>query len=302
MNGKGFTPFSPLAERVGDINRRVAAVSLCLAAVLACSVRTASAAEAVIVHTIDGRTLTGAVDRQTTGAELWLRASAPGIVAMSSVRWRDIARVEAEGETHSAGSFASVAERLKSSLPADFFAKTAAERREDVERSAEESQRNSFERRVQSLAIDAYLANWDRDAEVDGLELRVYPLNFERTVVPVNGLVTAELFGQYVPPIHIFDPVLEEVSLLEKWTEHVDARLFGNDGAVFRLRFRSNHPEFDLAVRYFGQVNVKLNIHGQGTYDATVPVTLRTFSPLREQLQLYHGHRFFPRERTGLGW
>lgn len=265
---------------------------LCLAANFTDHGRVVSAAETIVVHTHDGRVRTGVVDAQTTGTDLWLRASSPGIVAMSSIRWNDISRIEAGGKIYPVEAFVAVSERFKSSLSADFFAKTPADRLEEAERAAEAARLNAVDRRVQSLTIDAYLANWDRDAEVDGLELRVYPLNIDRAVIPVDGLVTAELIGQYYPEIHIFDPVQQEVQLLEKWTERVHPRSFGNDGAVLRLRFRARHPEFDLAVRYFGQVNVKLNVQGQGTYDATVPVTLRTFSPLREQLQLYHGTGF----------
>jgi hypothetical protein len=293
------------ATRVAYVFTLVRHLRFALPAIGGCLLFAASvagAAETVVVHTLSGRVLTGEIDAQSTADELLLRMTAPGIVAMTGVRWTEIVRVEFQEQSYTADAFRPLAERLKSPLPKDFFVKTPAEQLAEAERAAAAARENAIDRRVRSLAIDAYLANWDQDAEVDGLELRIYPLNADRNIVPVNGIVTTELIGQRYLPEQLFEPIREPVSLIEKWTSRVDASRFNTDGTVVRLPFRNNHPEFDLAIRYFGQVNAKLNIRGQGTYDATVPVTLRTFSPLREQLQFNYGTRFFPGERTRFGW
>src|SRR5438128_453298 len=77
--------------------------------------------------------------------------------------------------------------------------------------------------RVRSIRIEAELANWDADAEVDGFELRLYPLSTVRTVVPRAGLLTAQLFGQNITPDQMFEPTRDDYSRLQRWSRRVAA-------------------------------------------------------------------------------
>jgi hypothetical protein len=258
------------------------------------------AADTVVAHTRNGRILTGAVDAQTTPARLWLRLTEPNIVAFSSVDWRDVTRINARGREYSAEEFRPEAIREKSDVPANVFVKPVVERRPVVVadgREVADGRRGSP--RVQSLKIDVELANWDQNAEVDGLEIRVYPLTAERNVVPVRGMLTVQLIGQNLTPDLMFEPVGENYSRLDYWSVRLGPADFGSQEAVVRLPFRRMHPEFEVDIRNYGQVNASLNVTGQGVYDATVPVFLRTYSPLRERLQQFNRYRFFPGERRG---
>jgi hypothetical protein len=263
------------------------------------------AAETVVAHSRNGQILTGVVDERTTARRLWLRLAAPNIVALGSVDWRDVKWIEAQGRNYSAEEFRPEAMRLKSTIPDNVFAKIVAQRDQSVDNDRRDrAQRRRIWPQVQSLRIEADLANWDRDAEVDGLEVRVYPQAADRSVVPVSGMLTAQLFGQNITPDEMFEPAREDYSRLERWSvrlarlDFAGEELSGHE-AVIRLPFRRIHPEFEVDVRNFGQLNASLAVDGQGVHDATVPVILRSYSPVRERLQQYRRDRFLPGERRG---
>lgn len=251
------------------------------------------AAEPVVAHLRNGRTVSGVVDAQTTRSRLWLRLTAPNIVALSSVDWRDVTRIEAQGRDYSAEEFRPEAVRQKTKMPANIFVKPVVKAGESVA-----DQRRTWPR-VQSLRIEAELANWDQDAEVDGFEVHIYPLASDRNIVPVSGMLTAQLIGQNLTPDLMFEPVGENYSRLERWSQRLTPDSFGGQEAVVRLPFRRIHPEFEVDVRIYGQLSASLSVDGQGIYDATIPVIMRTYSPLRERMQLYDRYRFFPGERKG---
>jgi hypothetical protein len=251
------------------------------------------AAEPVVAHTRNGRSLTGVVDAQTTSRRLWLRLTAPNIVALSSVDWREVIRIESQGRDYSVEEFRPEAMQQKSSIPAGIFVRPVGKDNDAVINERKPSPR------VQSLKIDAELANWDGDADVDGFELRISPQASDRNVVPVDGVLTVQLIGQNLTPDQMFEPIGENYSRLERWSTRLSPRNFDGQTAIVRLPFRRIHPEYEVDVRNYGQLNASLSIDGQGVYDASVPVFMRTYSPLRERMQQYNRWRFFPGERTG---
>ncbi len=294
--GKRSRALCPVGQNVCSLLKSTGLILL-LAHVLASA---GLAGDAVVAHLRNGRSMTGVVDEQTTPRRLWLRLTAPDIVAHSSVDWRDVARIRTQGRDYSAEEFLPQALRQKSKVPDNFFRKPAAA----AGAAADEGRRDRAAEkkaapRVQSLQIEASLANFDSSAVVDGFEVHVSPLATGRDVVPVSGVLTVELIGQNLTPDLMFEPVGEKYSRLERWSVRLARSDFDGREAVVRLPFRSMHPEFDIDVRYYGQLDASLNVDGQGVYDATVPVVLRTYSPLRERMQQYDRYRFFAGERTG---
>jgi len=258
------------------------------------------AADTVVAHLQNGRSVTGVVDEKTSPRRLWLRLTETNIVARSSVDWRDVTRIRAQGRDYSAEEFRPEALRQKSAVPDRIFTKPAAaasQTADDGRRDRPTEQR--ARPRVQSLKIEADLENWDGDAETDGFEVHVYPLASGRNVVPVGGMLTVQLIGQNLTPDLMFEPVGENYSRLERWSVRLDRDSFDGQEAVVRLPFRRIHPEFEVDVRNYAQLNASLSVDGQGIYEATIPVIMRTYSPLRERLQQSGRTRFFRGERTG---
>lgn len=152
-------------------------------------------------------------------------------------------------------------------------------------------------RRVTSLAIDAWTANWDADVEVDGLIVEVAPSDAEGLLVPVWGTLEVRLFAQR----RAGGKHPEPFDMRQRWTERVRPSDFGRGAAAARYRLAfapsASNPEFDGAVARYGAVVVELSVPGQGTYTATAStVRLRPPSPVRDALERATGERFFPGE------
>ena len=149
---------------------------------------------------------------------------------------------------------------------------------------------------VRSLAVDAWVSNWDSDVEVDGLVVEVRPLDAHGAVVPVHGVLEVKLIGW---PIDITTAGQPPVRL-GRWTQLVRPAELGSLGGRYRLPFQSVHPEFNLQWASYGAVCARLSVPGQGVFEATQSsVRIRPYSAVRDHLQQVTGQRFFRVERTG---
>lgn len=276
------------------VNRLPASVVFC--AVLAGGVSPVDAqvlaisGDSVSIHLHDGRELTGEVDARTDRDRLWLRIAAPSITIFKPIQWSDIIRAQIGDRQLAPSNFRELAPSLRSELSRDFFetgASTQPARQQDEPPVL-------IRRKVRSLHIYAHLANWDKDVNVDGLELRVFPVDENHTVVPVDGKLQVQLIGQFVRRTG----QRGEFGDLGRWTRRVRIDDFGFLGATYRIPFRAISPEFDRDVDAAGLVHARLGVPGQGDFEASVAVRIRTSSPIRDQLWLREHTRFFRTERT----
>ena len=151
-------------------------------------------------------------------------------------------------------------------------------------------------RPVRSLAVDAWVANWDDDVEVDGLVVQVIPQDDYGSMVPVRGVLEVNLLGERRGALKHRQSFVG----LGRWTRRVRHDDFGPSGAVYRLPFQAVHPEFDLSKEPYGAVHVRLTVPGHGVFDATADmVRIRPYGTVRDHLQQATGERFFRTERTG---
>jgi len=268
----------------------------------------ARAADVVVVVLQDGRVLSGCVGERTDDTDLWLFSAEPSILVSSATRWSDVASATVRGKSLTTAEFHAVIGQLKTPVPIDTVRHPAF---------PISTPSVSTRPRVQSLDVLASLSNWDRDADTDGLELRVRPLTCDEDLAEVDGLVTVRLLGQRrgtrarLESSQQFGFWTNGASVSEywpgrgpqryvelgRWTERIRAEQLTARGYVVRLPFRRVHPGHDLDVGLDGVVDVRLNVTGQGSWNATTPLQLRTFSPLRDDLQLYRRTRYFPDER-----
>jgi hypothetical protein len=150
---------------------------------------------------------------------------------------------------------------------------------------------------VAALHIDAYVANWDYDVEVDGLVVHVYPLDNSGQTVPAFGTLQVNLIGNGPTNLVSGNPF----PLLGQWSQVVQPDDVGPAGAVYRFPFTWVHPDFNdkWSVGSFGMVNARLAVGGQGVYEDTAEFTrIRPFSPIRDRMQQLRGRRFSPLELT----
>lgn len=274
--------------------------------------------QTVTVMVTSGRSFTGRVDPRTDEAELWLRWSRGTMAILRRIDWERVVQAQVGGDTvPGAELFKAVAPKKEivpvgepvetpppkvfrvhsngSAAPSGTKAPRSAFRSEAV--AATGADRRAAPR-VRSLDIDAWVANWDDDVEVDGLVVEVRPLDAAGATVPVQGTLHMTLIGWHTGRTRSRQPAVR----LGRWTQLVHPDEPGSSIARYRLPFQSVHPEFDLKWWSFGTVHAKLSVPGQGVFEATESdVRVRPYSATRDHLQSATGHRFFPLERTGRG-
>jgi hypothetical protein len=147
-------------------------------------------------------------------------------------------------------------------------------------------------RRITSVEVDAVLVNRDRDVEPDGLEIVVAAVDLYGNSVPVRGDIYARLWGERMWPNGSHD----RFETLQRWNQPVALHDFRDGVARYYLPFRTVRPEFDVALHPDALLNVRLGVPGAGNFEASVPVHIRHFNPIRDRLQLREGSRFFRNE------
>ncbi len=268
------------------------------------------------VTVASGRSFLGEVHPRTDETRLWLRWSHGTIAILRPIQWQQVVqgrfaeksfsgpelRRAAIGTTDPApeASEPGVAPRRTIRVHAGWgsdsgLADPARLPSHPAEADAAGPGRNQT-RRVRSLAVDARVANWDSDVEVDGLVVELLPLDAQGEGVPVNGTIEVTLIGWRTGRANSRQAPVR----LGRWTRSVAPAQMGPFGFECRLPFQSVHPEFDLRWAPHGTVHVRLAVPGQGVFDATEStVRIRPYSAMRDHLEYVSGGRFFPVERTG---
>lgn len=149
---------------------------------------------------------------------------------------------------------------------------------------------------VQSLGIDAGVANWDDDVEADGFWLEIQPLSAWGAIVPVEATLSVDLLGRSTRPVNRPEPPIR----LGRWSRRVTSADFGLFGAVYRFPFQAIHPSFEPGVAPDALVHVRLSVPGRGVFEASIcPSRLRPYCSFRDELDRTTGRWFLPIERTG---
>jgi hypothetical protein len=256
----------------------------------------------VSLRTTDNRTLRGEVDARTDQHQLWIRRQTEQIVLATPVGWTSIASAQLDGVPIDVAELARMANQLASPAPTAFLAQQTLAPPESLEvlpppsvdYPAAPSHSRTAPSRVASVEIEAWLVNFDRDVEPDGLEVAVAAVDTHGRHVAVRGDLTARLIVER----NDFRTGRARVDDVQRWSQPIAAGDFVDGVAFYRLPFRTVRPEWDLELRSQGLLHVRLGVTGQGNYEASVPVSIRHFNPVRDQLQHLEGSRFARDELT----
>ncbi len=260
-------------------------IAFCLVLLVALgSPRYATASDLVVVWLMDGRMLAGEIDPRTNDERLWLRSASPTFVIATSAAWKHIKAVNANGERLTVDAFA---ERVDQFRPqqADAAALPAPVREADANATTPVTRpfvAPSAATRVTSLDVETCVANWDQDAATDGVEIRILPRNTFGEVVPASGQITARLVASNRHVAHGANAFPQ----LGRWSLRADANDFGPAGAVYRLPFTGPHPDEEDLLEPYGLIEVSFYVAGEGRFTSDATVLLRTFNPIRRDMQL----------------
>lgn len=218
----------------------------------------------VEIITTDGHTLVGHVEPQSTMRTVYLRSEEPGIIIRSIVPRSSIQHIGHHDRSR-------ILKLDGAKAPA----------------TSEAASRGG---RVQSLRVQAWPENRDRDADLDGVRLLVTPLSATGRPVVTHGNLTVRLIARRFNGQREHDTV----DVVEEWSHRLTAQNFGPDGAIVDLPFRRLNPERDLEVIPVGLLQAELSVAGEGVFAApTVEFWLRPPSYIRDELQLHTGSREF---------
>jgi hypothetical protein len=253
----------------------------------------ARAGELVTVDLRSGRSTTAEIDARTDDRLLWLRTSAESMIFRRSVPWSEVLGATHGEQQLTPAELRQAAEAWKTDLtPAD------------VERAPQAVETRPSQPAIphhppalplQALAIDARLANFNATVEADGVWVEICPLDSHGHLAAVWGTLEINVIAHRRGPSDYpaaFPKVASAVF-------NVQPAQFGPSGAAFLVPYHRPHPEFDTNLAPRGLVHARLNVPGEGRFEATTEVRLRPYSVVRDQLQLLGYPRFLPIETRG---
>jgi hypothetical protein len=244
---------------------------------------------AVRVVLRDDRAFSAYVDHRTDDEVLWLRLSRGSATLSTGFTWDVVRSVHVEADQYTATEFRDVAPYFASDQPLNSRRSSRILGPEETGTpSLQSTQTDRFRTKVQSLFITASVANWDRDAESDGIELRLITRNVDGEVIPIQGSMNAELFGRSYSPVRGSPPLLT----LGRWSQPVPMTAFTTQKeAVCRLPFLSQNLDHIQELQTIGLLRVQLNVANQGDFFAESWVRIRTYNPIRDELLHHNEHR-----------
>jgi hypothetical protein len=267
--------------------RRISPLVTLLFAVMLHSARAESE---VTISLENGRTLTGEVDSRSDSEALWLRRTEGNVILTSAIAWDRVVSAEENGKPIASQKLLQVLRASATAEPADFLTEFEPNAIPLPLRGAS----LAIPPRVVSLEIDAGLVNLDRTVEPDGLTLVLAAIDAMGQSVPVRGSLSARLIVERLN-FHTGEVSFEE---FQRWTSPVSPANFYEGVAEMPLRFRRASPEFDWELCTAALVNVRLSVYGEGNFEASIPVQIQQYNPIRDELRNQQGERFFRNELT----
>ena len=151
------------------------------------------------------------------------------------------------------------------------------------------------------MVVQGQLAQWDKDAQPDGLRIAVSPLDHQGRIVPIDGHVEFTLVVEQARinggQSYAKSPQFAEA---ERFSFVVKREHFSEGGAFYELSFSKMHPDFDPNVASQALLHARLSVPGVGVFEASdAQICLREPSRFRDQLQYYSPGRYLPLESNG---
>lgn len=257
------------------------------------------AADPMTAELLDGREVSGVIDVKTDSDQLWIRRDEAHFSLISGFPWNQVRRGQIREQTLDRNALKAWA--LEHKQVGRLLLELESSTDSQQEQAATDPRFTSIESPVSSLAIESYLANWDSDAQSDGLRVFVSPLDSHGRIVPINGQIEYTLVVEEEKinggQSGSLRPVFRE---LDRGSFVVRREHFSQGPAVYELPFNQQHPDIALNIATEALLHVRLGISGQGVFEASdAQVCLREKSRFRDQLQYYTPHRYLNIESGG---
>ena len=247
----------------------------------------------------DGRQITGHVAATTSDERLDLVLASERAQLTAHLTWNQVAAIDVGRRQVSVDRFRK--QLPKFTLPVESPTQTALPPRRIVpllNRQSGEPQ--SLPRQIpRSVQIEARLANWDKDAEPDGILLELFVLDGMGHPTIVPGQLTATLTGlrQQITGGQETLNRKPPTTQLERWSIPIRVSDFADQRAIVKLPFRSLQPDRDLSIASETLLEISFGVSSVGVLKASQPdVLIRQPSFFRDNLFLSTGNRLLPTE------
>lgn len=232
----------------------------------------------VQVRVKSGRTFAGHIDVRSDAETLWLRVEDGRTTLWRPIAWNRVDHATIGEESFTRETLRTNAGRFSSSYDASKRLGDMPPREPAADESAPRIAR--IQGRVRALSIDVRFANWDADAEDDGLVAAIAPLDETGRPIPAAGTLTVELIGMTGPrsPNWAGIPIAptEQRPTLETWTVQLMPDQFLDGVAHVRLPLTRGDPADDPRLGSFGVVRARFAVPGSDVVEAELdPVRLR---------------------------
>ncbi len=272
-----------------------------VAGYLLCHVGTAAADDLTLVRQ-SGQIITGDFDHRSNNEYLFLIKRVPQMVMRTQHSWAEFQTITFQGNEvskeellqHVPKAIAKAAKRNRKEESFNFgfappldldrgLAPVPLGQNTPIQHPPTQHERDFL--RVASLNINAYIANWDRDAALDGLVVHVLPVNSQSGIVPVDGQIDLKLIGQRHRQLDALGRNNhEQFPELERWSKLIRKADFGPNGAVIKLEFRNTEPEYQTELADGALLTGSLGVPGQGRFEASASdVLIRPLSDFRDE-------------------
>ena len=253
------------------------------------TVGTADQIATITLH--DGRTVRGSIDQRSDQHYLWLRTQHPNLVLVSRFPWSSVLNLKQgalpEGRTNGDSHAQENPDQLDGANRIPLERVTAPAEPSENQLGGEQltigllpmlpppwavglhDRPRPNPRAVRSLRLEVEVANWDHDAEPDGLRVLVTPLDYHGYTVPVDASIDFQLLTdrQHARGGRHVRRRREDVRL-EEWSERMWAQDFGPHGAVYELPFRNFTVGTDFEIAPEAVLTARLGVAGSGAFRA----------------------------------
>lgn len=254
-------------------------LSLLMLGALLLASSTAQAADTQVkVKLASGRAFTGILDSRTDAERLWLRWRVGEVELQRPIAWQRIASAELNGEPIDLAELQDQATDLATPgrvtdlrlpkpgrLPIEETTPPAATLITPV---------------VRSIRCDAWLANWDADAEFDGLMVEIEAFDENGQHVAAQGTVAAELITIDYQRGYLNSTSGGRVpTSLGRWTHAWQAP------DKLRLEFQGRDPQRTGQLDRYGWLKLRVTIPGSGVFEREIDgLRMRPFTPVQNSL------------------
>jgi hypothetical protein len=224
----------------------------------------------VKVKLTSGREFRGVVDARTDADQLWLRAQVGEVQLQRPIAWDRITTAELDGEAIELAELKEQAGKL-----------ATPGRVAQLRPAALNHGRSTLVTPtvVRSIRCNAWLGNWDGDAEFDGIVVEVEALDQNGTAIAATGTIEAELIAIDYQQAYLASTSGGRVpTSLGNWSQLWDAQ-----GGYVQLELTGRHPQRDGKLSRYALLKVRVTIPGSGVFEQEIDgIRTRPFTPVRD--------------------